>query len=207
MRNLPSNLLQIPPPKNKSHIIWEHAMKSVFAMAGTFALLFFIPLFAGGKNSGRGRSNDWAIDFIVYMAKHPAIQVGICVLVALAYNIYIFYTHKKRNYVVGLSSMDEKVALTLTNLYYQRTVTLVVPLKNLEYKVITKTSDIDGKTTNIHFVEKDSQNIVGVIKPGHVIWSKHKKPIMEALYQLHLLGVKSTRVKKGGQSSVETFFK
>ncbi|MDX1348819.1 MAG: hypothetical protein R3279_01160 [Putridiphycobacter sp.] len=179
-------------------------MKSVFAMAGTFTLTIFVPLFSGAKSRN---SRDSSADLLIFFLEHPGITFGLCVGVTLIYNIYTFSSNKKRNYVVGMRHTDGQIIFGLTNIYYKQTHEISVPVVNLEYKVITKTSDIDGETTTIHFVEKDTQNIVGVIKPGHVIWSKHKKAIMEALYQLHLLGVKSTRVKKGGTSSVEALFK
>lgn len=201
---MPTQLLTIPKPKSKSYIYWEHAIKSVFAFVGTYALTIFGPLLAGGKSR---HNRDGSTDLLVYFLEHPLLTFGLCVFVTVAYNIYIFSSNKKSNYIVGIQQLENSVAFSLTSIYYKKTQSVSVPLENLEVKVVTKTSDISGKTITIQFIEKETQNWIGIIKPGHTIWSKQKKAIMEALYQLHTLGVKSSSVKKGGKSSVEALFK
>ncbi|MEZ4924490.1 MAG: hypothetical protein R2780_15080 [Crocinitomicaceae bacterium] len=53
-----SEILKITKPKDNSHIFWSHAIKSVLAFSGTFAILFFVPLILGASSSRHSQINE-----------------------------------------------------------------------------------------------------------------------------------------------------
>jgi hypothetical protein len=193
------SILRINPPKNAAHIYWEHAMKSVFAFSGTFAVLFFAPLFLAA-GSGTGERREAAIDrslgILGYLLEHPEVQVSICLLVVIIYNITIFVKNSRKNYLVTCKTDGKIAVLGLTNLFYKEVEEKEVLIDNLEYVVEIKVVDDHEKTNAIKFYNNKSGENVAVIKAGYIIWNDQVEDVKKALWEFDKLGVQKSKSKK-----------
>lgn len=204
------NILTIKQPRNAMHIFWEHAMKSVFAFSGTFALLFFGPMFlAAGSSDGQGVDDataDTTLNFIGYMLEHPAVEVSICLFVVLVYNITIAVKNARRNYLVIIDVNDGHVQLGLTNSYYKTVEQIEIPINNLEYQIIKKSSELSGKTSRVKFFNNRTGSLIAIIQMDYIIWEAQVKDIKKALVKLDELGVKRGKTQESSFSIIGKLF-
>ncbi|MFT5819518.1 MAG: hypothetical protein ACI8ZM_000742 [Crocinitomix sp.] len=203
------SILKIRQPKNAAHIYWEHAMKTVFAFSGTFALLFFGPLFmAAGSRGGSQREAavDRSLGILGWLFEHPEVQVSICLLVVVIYNITIIRKNSRKNYLVSFDIDGPRGVLGLTNLYYKTTEEIEILIENLEYEVQIKSVDKREKTSALKFFDTKSGNEIAVIKPRYILWNTQVKDVKKALWELDQLGVKKTKSKKNASSFIGFLF-
>ncbi len=200
-------LLKIKRPEDSTHIIWEHIVKSVFAFSGTFALLFFGPMFLfSGSSKGGQESTESALRIIGFLLEHPLLQISICVLIVVVYNINIAKKNSKGHYLVTLTTNNNIAKMGLTNLYYKTITEIEIPIKDLKYNVQTKPSELEGKSTIINFFDHRTGNKIAVLKPYHIIWVNQIKHIKKAIGELNKLGVKGTKSKKSSFSVIGWLF-
>mgnify|MGYP003648720552 CR=1 FL=1 len=207
MDNLHSHLLTIPLPKDKSHIFWEHAMKTVFAIVGTFALMFFGPMFIAAGSSKTRANDDLALNFVGFFLERPALQFSICFIVAIIYNILVYRKNKKANNIVGIKIHDQTVELEMNNLIFNHPTQITIPLNQLAINIVSKSNDFSGKTKTLGFIDTTNGKSIGCIKADHFIWNKHVKAIRSALVALNKLGVEIKKVSKLSPSIMESVFK
>lgn len=183
-------ILDIPRPIGVKHIFWEHAMKSVFAFLGMFALLFFGPLLLEGKTNRHSQSNDdLPIQFLFYMIEHPEIQYLLCFLAVLVMNLHIIYKNSRKNFIVKIEVNDTQVKFSKASLYYRKIEEQKIKTTQLEFLIKTKTSDADEKKQTLQFINKSNGRIIGIIKPSHHLWNDQLIQIRTALYTLKNLGI------------------
>ena len=180
------NILNIPKPKKRMYLVWEHVMKTVFAMSGTFALLFFGPFLLGAKSSSRHRGDgteELSLNIIGYFVTHPFAQLTICLVVALIVNIYIIYQNRKRKYVFTIELDENNYKIGLSNLFYRNTEVIEINKEALIIDIIQKKVEND-KWTKYKIKNAQTHEIIGEIDPRHVLWSDHKKELKSAFKNL-----------------------
>ena len=186
------SILQIHKPENSSHIIWEHLIKSALAFSGTFALLFFGPLLLSAKSRRRPyRDEDTSLelDIISYLLEHPEVQIGLCILAVIIYNVYIISKNSKRKYAVSISQDGDNLSIGISNLYYKTVTEHRLPIKDLAYEIKTKTSDAGEKQSTLRFIDRSKNREIAIIKPSHILWSKQIRDIRDSLKKLDSLNV------------------
>lgn len=183
-------ILQIPRPIGVKHIFWEHAMKSVFAFSGMFALLFFGPIFLESKVSHHSRNeDDLPVQFLFYLIEHPEVQFLLCFLGVLVMNFYLIFKNSRKKFIVEMEANNTHVLFGKTSLYYRKIVEVKIDIAHLEYLIHTKKSDSNEKTQTLQFIDKSTGDLVGIIKPSHHLWSDELVQIRSSLAILENLGV------------------
>jgi hypothetical protein len=205
-----NSILKIHKPENTVHILWEHILKSALAFTGTFALLFFGPLLLSGKSRSRhhgNTDNDPGLLFIKFIIEHPEIQFGVSILAVLIYNLIIIKNNSKKNYAVSIDIDNYMVIIGKTNLYYKEVENVSLPLENLTYTLVTKTSDAGEKQSTLRFIDKTNRKIIAAIKPSHIIWNNQVRDIRLALRELDSLGVNKDEHNSTYTSVLGSLFK
>lgn len=202
------SLLEIEPPKDKKYLIWEHAIKSVFAFSGTFALLIFMPLFIAAKSKTKHNNleSNYSADFIIYLSQNPLVAVFICGFITFFYNLKILYNNSQKIHVIGIRVKGDDIYFDKTNVRFQGLEETSLLLNDLYYEIRTKTVDESSKTQKLTFYEKKTNKVIGVIQPDHLLWNKHIKNIRYALIELSKLGVEKKTSQKNTNSMASQFF-
>ncbi len=185
------NILKIKKPTNSSHIVWEHLLKSVLGFTGTFALLFFGPMMLSARTHSRD-SDSFGIQIIQFLFTHPEVQISLCILAVLIYNIIIFTNNSKFKYLVRIDLDEKLINIGVTNLYYKTVKYIYVTQEELEYEVITNTTDIGGKESILNLIDKKTRTIIATILPTHIIWCDQLRDIKFALSELKKIGISKT---------------
>jgi len=204
------SILKIEPPPNISHIVWEHAMKTVIAFIGTFSILFFGPLFLSASSRdqsyGKEGTTDWSINFLGYLIEHPEVQIGICAAVVLIYNGWIIFKNSKRNAVISIENLGSTLKFGLTNLYYRKVSFLEINIDAITLESHVKSLESD-EWTELRFNNKKTGEIVGIIRPQHVLWTNKIKELNAALRMLDKLDIGCQIIKKPYGSIIGWFFR
>lgn len=182
-------ILNIPPPKNKTFIVWEHAMKSAVAFIGTFAMLFFGPMLLEARS--RDTSTDsLGAQLVFYLIDHPEVQFGLSILAVVICNVYLIWRNRKMKYIVGITKDDNVLELQLTNLYYSKTTPIQVDLTNVEIKLESKVSSSNEKKQRIFFRRKNDTAIIGEMDLRYLFWSENLPQLKFMLQELEAYRVK-----------------
>lgn len=161
-------------------------MKTAAMFVGTFALLFFGPMFLDGRNH---RSNEHGLGYyiVVFLLEHPKVQIGICVLTSVVYNVYTVIVNRKVKYVVQVYVIEDLAEIHLTNLYYSKVKTIQIPLNDLSYKIESKVTDTNEKKQKLKFINQKTMETIGIIDTKHFFWSEKIREIRAMLAELKSL--------------------
>lgn len=202
------SILVINPPSDKYYLLWEHVMKSVFAVSGTFALLIFGPLLLEGKSRSRQYNSDFSmVNLIPYLDDHPNIVLFICGIAALFYNVVTFQKNAKIKQVIQILQTESNFVFTLTNLKFTKKIEKTIPIQDLSFNIESKTIDEHSKTQKLSFINKHTSEIIGEINPQHIIWNMQIKSIRSALAYLSEIGIEKTMTRSSFDSGIRSFFK
>ena len=191
-------ILNIPKPKNQQHIIWEHAMKSVFAALITFVILFLIPfILIGGKRSSEWEQEKGAA-ILKYLDLHPVVIIGICLVVLLFINLRIHFRNRKKKYIFEITEFENEIEFGISNLFHKK-----IDLKRYQKSVIkvfiiSSTTDL-GKKSIVRFMNTEFSNPIGEIQIDHVLYHAANRKIITAIKRLEKNGLEIERI--AGKSS------
>ena len=76
-----------------------------------WALLFFGPLFLGGRS--RGNRENIFTDFWVYLLEHDELYIGICIIVTITASLIYFAYNSFSSFIVGFDFRDDHRQLVL----------------------------------------------------------------------------------------------
>lgn len=178
-------LLQIDKPKRNTFIIWDHVIKSAVAFVGTFALMFFGPMFLGGKRRRSGDyENSLSYQLIVYINEHPEVHVGASILAVIVYNIYLVIKNSKSKYISSVSVSESEVILGRTNLYFSKFEEIIVPIQNFQFILEKKVNSSNEKKSIIIFKDINQSKEIGRILPDHFAWEEKLIQIKNMIAEL-----------------------
>lgn len=185
-------LLFIPRPKSNSFIIWEHTLKTVVMFVGTFAMLFFGPMFLEGRSHHGSNENGLGYYIVAFLIKHPDVQIGISILAALIYNAYTFVVNRKVQYVIKVDVTENIAEIHLTNLYYNKLKVVQLPLAELSFKIDNNVTRGNEKKQKLKFINQKTQETVGIIDTKHFFWSEKLREIKAMFLELKSFPQQST---------------
>lgn len=177
-------LLLIPHPGSYNFIIWEHALKTVVMFVGTFAMLFFGPMFLESRSHHEANENGLGYYIVVFLIENPAVQIGISIFAALIYNIYTFVANRKIQYVVQIHVVGDLAEIHLTNLYYSKMKIVEMPVADLSYKIENKVTRENEKKQKLKFINRTTTEVIGTIDTKHFFWSEKLREIKAMLLEL-----------------------
>lgn len=180
-------LLLIPRPESNGFIVWEHTLKTVVMFVGTFAMLFFGPMFLDARS--RSSENGLGYYIVAFLIEHPFVQIGLSILAALIYNIYTIVVNRKVQYVVQINVTEKMAEIHLTNLYYNKLKVIQVSLAELSYKIDNKVTGGNEKKQKIKFMNHSTLETIGVIDTKHFFWAEKLREIRAMLLVLKSLEV------------------
>lgn len=175
---------------------------SIVAFSGMFALLFFGPLILGGKNRhGRHGSDEDSLagSIIKWVVENPEMVIAICCVGVIVMNIYLLVKNTKNKYIVGIDLENDTLFFKITDLYFKNIEKVSISVSSVTFTIINKTSDMEGKTQSLRFNDIRTDELIGMIKPRHVIWSDQFNDVRRACKKLSEIGV--VGIKKNGKSS------
>jgi len=188
-------LLNIPKPKDKSHIFWEHAIKTAVSFVGAYALLFWGPMLLDGKRGDHTLTKN----FLFYLVKHPEVHILLSLAFCLGFNLYTYINNSKKKCIVGVEVDDVKYVLTITNLYFNKFTTAVVNRKELKLVFRKKNNQQDGnsgsipsaivsseltRSSAVKFVNSGTGEIYGWIIPSRLFGSKDTLKVKTCLQRI-----------------------
>lgn len=182
-------LLFIPKPESNSFIVWEHTLKTVVMFVGTFAMLFFGPMFLEGR-SHRSGENGLGYYIVTFLIENPSIQIGLSVLAAFIYNVYTIIVNRKVQYVIQVDVTEEMAEIHLTNLYYSKVKVVRLPLTELSYMIDSKVTRENEKKQKIKFMNHKTLETIGIIDTKHFFWADKLREIKSMILELKSLEVK-----------------
>lgn len=177
-------LFSISKPENNSHLIWEHALKSVLGFAGTFAATFFGPMFLGSRSHRLNRSDEDSLSMkiITFFLENPEINLAICSLVVIIYNVIIFRKNSRIEHVNSISIDESTIEITTTNLRFKNEKTFLIPKSNCIIEFNEKEDEFGEKLRKLKFF--DSESLIGYINPKNLFWSEKLPQIQHMINQL-----------------------
>lgn len=192
------SILTIPKPRSKQYVVWEHLLKSAVAFTGTFALLFFGPLFLAPRSRHLSSQDEVppSISFLEYMLEHPMVQIGICIVVVIIYNVRIFLSNNQRTAVIFIGLQDDQIEIRTSDRYFRGEQKLQIPLEQFGFQIVAKADDSGDGSSEVHFIQTSSNKILGKIQTSHAIWNAHIPTIREALKALEALGVQKLKTRR-----------
>jgi hypothetical protein len=175
-------ILKINKPKSNSFIIWEHLLKSAVAFIGTFALLFWGPLFLGSK---RRRNEDGVgKDVFIYFIEHPEVTIGLSFVAVLINNFYIYHKNRKTKYIVKIDHDESTVNMELTNLYYTTKQLVEISKKDFGFNIENSVSDSNEKRQKIVFKNISDNTILGEIDTKYFFWAEYMVQLKNVIVEL-----------------------
>lgn len=160
---------------------------------GTFAMLFFGPMFLEGRSHHGSNENGLGYYIIAFLLKHPDVQIGISILAALIYNGYTFVVNRKVQYVVQIHLVKDSVEVHLTNLYYSKMQKVHVSLAEFSYKIENKISRENEKKQKITFINQVTGEVIGIIDTKHFFWAENLREIRSMMKELKPLRILDQR--------------
>lgn len=191
-------ILFIPRPKSNGFIIWEHTLKTAVMFVGTFAMLFFGPMFLEGRSHRTSDENGLGYYIVTFLLENPLVQIGLSILAALIYNVYTILVNKKVQYVVQMDITGDTAEIHLTNLYYSKLKVIQLPLDELSYRIDNKVTRENEKKQKIKFMNHRTRETIGIIDTKHFFWAEKLREI-----RAMLLSLKSLQVLKEQTSHYE----
>lgn len=183
-------VLSISQPESNGFIVWEHTLKTVVMFVGTFAMLFFGPMFLEARN--RSGENGLGYYIVTFLIENPSVQIGLSVLAAMIYNVYTFWVNKKVQYVVRVDVAEDMVEIHLTNLYYGKLKVIRSPLAELSWKIENKVTGENEKKQKLRFINLKTMGTIGIIDTKHFFWSEKLREIKAMLLALKSFQQQST---------------
>lgn len=188
-------LLHIPKPKDKSHIVWEHVIKTAVSFVGAYCLLFWGPMMLANRRSHSESDNEIA----GYMVSHPEVHISLSLVICLIFNIYTYLQNSRKKCIVGVEMDDSKYFLTITNLYFNKLTTAVVNRKELKL-VFTEKNDLQNSNSGsipsaivsselkrpsaVQFVNSGTGELYGWIIPSRLSGSKDVLNVKRCLQRI-----------------------
>jgi hypothetical protein len=177
--------LKIAKPKDKSFILWEHLLKSAVFFVGTYALLFFAPLFLDAKTHDSNRSEGIGINIFFFLNKHPEIQLGICLIAVIFINLYVIKKNSSIKYITQIEHDSATIYFQITNLYFTKNQNINIPLTEFEFYFEHTITGNNQKKQKIIFKNSVNNQTIGEINPDHFFWSNHKIQIRNMMEDLN----------------------
>lgn len=193
-------------PVNRSYIIWEHVVKTVFALVGTFALLIFGPMIMGGRNTRHG-GGDTAIHILDFFMSNLWIQVLICCTVALVYNFKIYRKNNRVNYLISAEVFNDNIRLMTNTFYFNRPNEVIVAPFDLKVKILSKYNDVEGRYHFFEFIHQPKNEKICCIKSNTFLYENMPFKIRELIQELKKRGTKVEQHQKKHKSAFDTIFK
>jgi hypothetical protein len=194
-------------PKGKSYLFWEHAMKSVFAFASTFAILFFVPMFLGSRRSRSGNSSK-IFEFVVgFMVENQIATVLFCLFIVLVVNVVIVIKNNKSIYVKSINIGSDKLVFELTNLRLSKSRFKEIELEYLDLELLNSTIDEKSKEQVLRFKDSRNDEIFSKILLSHLLWEKNTFLMKKLIDQLIELKVDFESIHEDKNSIATTVFK
>jgi hypothetical protein len=203
------SLLKIKRTKGYSHVIWEHALLSVFAFTGMYGLLIFGPLLMGGKSRSRSHTdgNGLGAEIMIFLMENTAIVLVVCAMSVVVTNIYLLVKNTKNKYIVGIDVDNEQLTFIITDLYFKKVEKRTVSVNDVSFLLRTKFSEVAGKKQILKFFDKKNEKVIGFIKPNHVIWSDQVLDIRRALKELNSMGIEGSKIVGKDNTAMGNIFK
>jgi hypothetical protein len=174
-------ILDVSSVFKKEYMIWDHAMKTVFAFIGTYAILMFGPMFA---SSGR---RDSATDMFEYlMIDHPEYSISIAFAVALILNLSTLSKNIKKVHLARITYHEgtKEFTFEMTNKYAGKPALKTISAVDLTYTIEKQNVFLMGPQKYIDFREKEIYT-VGRINYEREVFKKSRPAIMNALKQIN----------------------
>lgn len=135
-----TTILDISPKSRKDSYIWEHLLKTVYALIATFGIIILVLMFIG-YSKGRREPNPELMRikkllFEYLFIDHIEVTVAICVLFAIIFNLSAFIHNKRKIYLIKISRDDLKQSLDLKtiSIYSDKSYTQTILLKDCHIK-------------------------------------------------------------------------
>lgn len=185
-------LLFIPRPESNGFIVWEHTLKTVVMFVGTFAMLFFGPMFLEGRSHRMSGENGLGYYIVTFLIENPMVQIGLSAFAALIYNIYTILINRKVQYVIQVDVAEDVVEIHLTNLYYGKLKEIRLPLAEFSWKIENKVTGENEKKQKLKFMNRKTRETIGIIDTKHFFWSEKLRDIKAMLLALKSFQQQST---------------
>lgn len=195
-----NKLLEIPKPKDKNHIIWEHVLTSCVGFVGTFVLIYFGPLFlaSGGRHSSRRMEpNETIGSFYETMLENPEYMVLIASLVTIGINLFILRKNRKMKLIVGIIETDFDFQIERTNAYFAKVEKLSVPKESFSFRIERMVSSESDKKQELIFSDSQTRMEIGRIKPQHIFWEKQITQVRNVIQNLKQYREPDTQRRSG----------
>lgn len=195
-----NKLLEIPKPKDKNHIIWEHVLTSCVGFVGTFALMYFGPLFwaASGRHSYRHKDTNEAIgSFYLTMLENTENMVLIASLVTIGINFFILRKNRKMKLIVGIIETDFDFQIERTNAYFAKVEKLNIPKERFSFRIERMVSSETDKKQELIFSDSQTRMEIGRIKPQHIFWEKQITQVRNVIQNLKQYREPDTQRRSG----------
>jgi hypothetical protein len=195
-----NKLLEIPKPKDKNHIIWEHVLTSCVGFVGTFVLMYFGPLFlaSSGRHSYRRNGpNETIGSFYETMLENPEYMVLIASLVTIGINLFILRKNRKMKLIVGIIETNFDFQIERTNAYFAKVEKLSVPKERFSFRIERMVSSESDKKQELIFSDSQTRMEIGRIKPQHIFWEKQITQVRNVIQNLKQYREPDTQRRSG----------
>jgi hypothetical protein len=199
-------LLDIHPKSRKSSYVWEHGLKTIFAMTATFGLIFFILMSFGYQRGGGTPSPEMMrikkALFEFFLRDHVEITALICAIIAILMNLIAVKKNKRQIHIVKIEwhESSQKLDFEMISVYNDIRKTTTVALEDLQYLQKSEILYIFGKNHFLEFKNKKSNNVIGRIDQDHDIHTPYFREIKTAISALAQIK-KPEKTKKSNRHS------
>jgi hypothetical protein len=202
-------LLDIHPKSRKISYLWEHSLKTIFAMTATFGLIFFILMSIGYKRGGGTPSPEMMrikkALFEFFLRDHLEITALICTIIAILINLIALKKNKRQIHIVKIEWDEslQKLHFEMISVYNDMRKTDSVAREDLQYIQKSEILYIFGKNHFLEFKNTKRNNVIGRIDQDHDIFAPYFTEIKTAINVLAQIK-KPEKTKKSNRHS--TFF-